>query len=261
MDRTPITIDLATFPEVFHEILKDTPIFDSSCSHTARVYFLDREDGFFLKSAPKGSLEQEKIMSEFFWKNRLGPEVLAFAQTDRDWMLTRRIPGEDCTNWQYLDDPKRLCDTLAEVLRMLHDTPISGYSLPDRTAALIRTAAENHRLGKWDDALFPDNWGYRSAEGAWSAVEQIAPLLKSDTLIHGDYCLPNILLKDWVFSGLLDLGAAGRGDRHMDLFWGCWSLGFNLKTDGYRDRFLDCYGRDRFEPEILNAIGAFEVFG
>ena len=45
------------------------------------------------------------------------------------------------------------------------------------------------------------------------------------------------------------------------VFWGCWSLGFNLKTDVYRDRFLDCYGRDRFEPEILNAIGAFEVFG
>ena len=260
MERRPITIDLAAFPEVFHDILKDTPIFDSSCSAAARVYFLDRDGGLFLKTAPRGSLEQESAMSRFFWENRLGPELLSFVQTDRDWMLTRRIPGEDCTSTQYLDDPKRLTDTLAELLRMLHDTPQSGCPLPDRTAAYIRAARENHRLGKWDNSLFPDNWGYSSAENAWADVQQVAPLLKSDTLIHGDYCLPNILLDNWAFSGFLDLGAAGMGDRHMDLFWGCWSLGFNLKTDAYRDRFLACYGRDRFDPEILNAIGAFEVF-
>ena len=57
MERTPIAIDLGDFPQIFHGILKDTPIYDSSCSPDARVYFLDREDGLFLKSAPKGSLE------------------------------------------------------------------------------------------------------------------------------------------------------------------------------------------------------------
>jgi kanamycin kinase len=85
-------------------------------------------------------------------------------------------------------------------------------------------------------------------------------MLKSDTLIHGDFCLPNVMLNNWQFSGLIDLGAAGAGDRHMDLHWGIWSLDFNLKTDAYRDRFLDAYGRDKIDMEILNSIGAFEVF-
>ena len=34
---------------------------------------------------------------------------------------------------------------------------------------------------------------------------------------------------------VLDLGAAGRGDRHFDLFWGRWSLQYNLKTDRHRE--------------------------
>ena len=51
------------------------------------------------------------------------------------------------------------------------------------------------------------------------------------------------------------------GDRHIDLFWGVWSLFFNLKTDAWGDRFLDVYGRDKIDKDILAAIAAFEVFG
>ena len=132
--------------------------------------------------------------------------------------------------------------------------------MPDRTGEYIAAVAENHRLKKWDDSLFPDNWGYRSADEAWAVVEEFSGELKNDVLIHGDYCLPNVILDNWNFSGFIDLGAAGIGDRHMDLFWGLWSLNYNLKSDAYRERFLDVYGKDGFNPEILRAIGAFEVF-
>lgn len=85
--------------------------------------------------------------------------------------------------------------------------------------------------------------------------------LKTDTLLHGDYCLPNIMLDDWRFSGFIDLGNGGVGDRHVDLFWGIWSLQFNLKTDRYRDRFLDVYGLEMVNEEMFPIISAFEVFG
>ena len=124
----------------------------------------------------------------------------------------------------------------------------------------MNTAIDNFHAGNFDRSLFPDNWGYRCAEDAFRVVQDFVPRLKSDVLIHGDYCLPNIILDDWRFSGFIDPDAAGLGDRHMDLFWGAWSLGFNLKTDAYKDRFLDAYGRDRIDAEILNSIGAFEVF-
>ena len=260
MKHTRIAPDLSHFPTIFHSLLS-APVFDSSCSPEALVYFIDRDQGYFLKTAPAGSLQKEAAMDRFFHEKGLGPQVISYLTDDRDWLLTARVSGEDCTHAQYLSNPKRLCDTTAQVLRHLHDTPTDGCPVLDRTAHYIATAEENFRTGRYDTALFPDNWGYASAEEAIVVVREFAPALKSDTLLHGDYCLPNILLDNWRFSGFIDLGAGGVGDRHIDLFWGVWSLFFNLKTDAWGQRFLDVYGRDRIQPELLRAIAAFEVFG
>ena len=85
--------------------------------------------------------------------------------------------------------------------------------------------------------------------------------LKADTLIHGDYCLPNIMLDDWKFTGFVDLDSGGVGDKHIDLFWGIWTLWFNLKTNKYKDRFIDAYGRENVEEELLRTVAAAEIFG
>lgn len=259
MKRTPVPIRFEDFPARFHELLEGAQLFDSSCSPEARVWFIEKDDGFFLKSAPSGTLEKEAAMTEFFHQKGLGTEVLAYTCEGRDWLLTRRVPGEDCLDPAYLSDPKWLCDTTALLLRQLHETDAAGCPV-DRTADYIAATKENHRLAQYDPSLFPDNWGYCCAEDAWNVVCDAAPALKKDTLLHGDYCLPNIVLKNREFSGFIDLGSGGLGDRHIDLFWGVWSLGFNLKTDRWKDRFLDAYGRDVIDPELLEAIGAFEVF-
>ena len=86
-------------------------------------------------------------------------------------------------------------------------------------------------------------------------------LLRNEVLLHGDYCLPNIMLKDFKITSFIDVGNGGIGDRHVDLFWGAWTLWFNLKTDAYRDRFLDAYGRDLVDEERLRVISAAEIFG
>lgn len=259
MKRTPIQPDLSFFPAEFHNLLT-APVFDSSCSKEARVYFIDRDGGYFLKSAPPGTLQKEAAMDRFFHEKGLGPQVLSYVTGQQDWLLTARVPGEDCLHAQYISDPKRLCDTTAALLRQLHETPIDGCPV-DRTADYIATTLENHRTGRYDSTLFPDNWGYACAEDAIAVVREFAPALKSDTLLHGDYCLPNILLQNWKFTGFIDLGTGGMGDRHIDLFWGVWSLFFNLKTDAWGVRFLDVYGRDKIDKDILAAIAAFEVFG
>ena len=259
MKRTPIQPDLSDFPAKFHSLLTG-PVFDSSCSPEARVYFIDRHGGLFLKSAPAGALQKEAAMDRFFFEKAMGPQVLSYHTADKDWLLTAQVPGEDCLHAQYISDPQRLCDTTALLLRQLHETPIAGCPIAHRTDNYIAAAEEHFRTGQYDASLFPDNWGYASAEEAIAVVRQFAPALQRDTLLHGDYCLPNILLRDWQLSGFIDLGAGGIGDRHIDLFWGVWSLFFNLKTDAWGERFLDVYGRDRIDKDILGAIGAFEVF-
>lgn len=260
MKRTPVVPDLDQIPEQFHSLLENAPVFDSSCSRIARVYYIEKEGGLFLKSSPKGSLKQEGEMNAYFHSLGLGPEVLGYTTGNEDWLLTRRVPGEDCTFPGYLAEPKRLCDTFAQALAKLHSLEHSGCPVQNHTERYLETARRNYADQRYDASLFPDNWGYASAEEAWHVVEEYGKYLKTDTLLHGDYCLPNVLLDNWKFSGFIDVGGGGVGDKHIDLFWGAWTLNFNLKTDAYCARFLDAYGRESFEPELLRVIAAFEVF-
>lgn len=261
MERRPVVPDWDAIPGAFHPYLRNAAVFDSSCSPDARVYFLDKGPGFYLKTAPKGTLEKETAMTRFFHSKGLSAEVLAYESLDADWLLTVRVPGEDCTLPRYLEDPVRLCDTTAELLRMLHSQDISGCPVPDRTADYLETARRNYLANSFDSSLLPDNRGYATPEEAWRVVEENGKYLKADTLLHGDYCLPNILLDNWRFSGFIDLGTGGVGDKHVDLFWGIWSLQFNLKTHRCRERFLDAYGREDICGETLRTIGAIEAFG
>lgn len=261
MERTPTAVDLSTIPAQFHPLFADAAVFDSSCSRAARVLFLDKDGGYYLKSAPKGTLKAEAELTRFFHSRGLAPEVLAYESDLADWLLTARLPGEDCTHALYTSDPLRLCDTTAELLRMLHSTPIEGCPVPNRTADYLAHARHVYEKRTYSTEHFPDNWGYATAEAAWRVLEENGKYLRCDTLLHGDYCLPNILLNNWQFSGFIDLDSGGAGDRHMDLFWGIWSLEFNLKTAQYRDRFLDAYGRSDICEDIFPVIAAAEVFG
>ena len=262
MKRTLITPDLACYPARLLPLLEGATLYDSSSSPEARVLYVARDGGCFLKSAPAGSLQKEAALTRYFHTKGLAAEVLAyFTEEGHDWLLTSRVAGEDCTHASLLADPVWLCDRLAVLLRELHELPYDGCPVQDRNADYVATAARNYQNGAYDTSLFPDNWGYRSAAEAWSVVEASRNALGNPVLLHGDYCLPNVMFEGRRFSGLIDLGNGGVGDRHIDLFWGAWSLFFNLKTDAYRERFLDAYGRDVIDADMFRVIAAFEVFG
>jgi kanamycin kinase len=116
-------------------------------------------------------------------------------------------------------------------------------------------------LNLFDRDLFADNWGFTTAAEAWRVVKTCGRLLRTDTLLHGDYCLPNIILDNWKFSGFIDLGSGGVGDRHVDLFWAIWTLRYTLKTDQYRERFMDAYGRTKIDEGYFRVVAAVECFG
>ena len=261
MKRTRIAPDTALFPAQFQSLLHGATVYDSSCSPEARVYFIDKDGGYYLKRSPVGTLEREVAMTRYFHHKGLATEVLAYLTAEQDWLLTARVTGEDCTHALYLEDPKRLCDTTATLLRQLHETDCTDCPIPDHTARYLETARQNYQAGQYDTSLFPDNWGYSSVEEAWAVVQHHAHELRTDTLLHGDYCLPNVMLNNWRFSAFIDLDHAGVGDRHVDIFWGAWTLFFNLKTEQYCSRFLDAYGRDKINEDLLRVVAACEVFG
>ena len=261
MKKVKVQIEKQDLPPVFSEFLNGASVYDSSCSPEARVLFIDKDEGYYLKTAAKGSLASENAMTRYFHQKGLGAEVLAYHSEERDWLLTSRVKGEDGTHPCYLADPCRLADIMAESLRMLHETDFSGCPVPNHGDRYFALAAQNYKAGHFDPFNLPPDLTPATAEEAWRVVNEGRNLLRCEVLLHGDYCLPNIMLDNWKWSGFIDLGNGGVGDRHVDLYWGAWTLCFNLKTDRYRDRFLDAYGRDAVDFDRLRVVAAAEVFG
>lgn len=261
MKRTLLNRFEESLPQELQPLLKGARIFDSSCSPEARVWYIDRDGGFYLKRGVKGSLLAEADMTRYFHKKGLGTEVLDYLSQEYDWLLTARVAGEDCTHADYLADPRRLCDTIAQQLRALHEVDFADCPVSDRMQSYFALAEENYRTGNYDQSAFPDSFGYASPQEAYTVLQSGRAALDGKVLLHGDYCLPNILLDHWRFSGFIDLGNGGVGDRHVDLFWGAWTLGFNLGTDAYRDRFFDAYGRELVDMDKIKTVAAAEVFG
>lgn len=249
------------FPPEVQRFVSGARLYDSSCSPEARVYFIDRDSGYYLKCAGRGTLAKEARMTAYFHAKGVGAEVLGYISDDRDWLLTSAVRGEDCVHESYISQPKRLCDTLAQTLRQLHETDYTGCPVMDRTADYLALAEKNYRAGVFDASLFPDGFGWRSADEAYGALTDGKAALQSRVLLHGDYCLPNIVLDSWKLSGFIDVGCGGVGDRHIDIFWGVWTLWYNLGTNACRGRFLDAYGRDVIDEDLLKVVAAAEVFG
>ena len=180
---------------------------------------------------------------------------------ENDGLVTERIKGEDCTFAEHLQDPKKLCDVLAETMLMLHSEDITDCPIPDRMKDYKNMVLENYQRGVFDPLCFSKKLEGLGRQEYFEFFCKKSSSLKSDTLIHGDFCLPNILLNDMKFSGFIDVGNGGVGDLHVDVFWCIWTLKFNLKTDRYTDYFLDAYGRDRIDDERLLLIECAEAFG
>jgi len=261
MELKPIKIDISIYPCEMHPLLSCGKIYDSSCSPEARVIFIDKDSGYFLKSAPKGKLEREATMMEYFHSKGLSANAISYVSAADDWLLTEKIHGDDCISQKYLEQPKRLCDTLAERLLLLHSMNFADCPVQNHTKWYLAKAEENKRMDAYNKDDFPDSFGYASAEEAWAVVDDHSHLLQNDTLLHGDYCLPNIILNNWKFAGFIDLDNAGVGDKHIDVFWATWSRFFNLHTHDYRERFIDAYGRDKVDEDMLRLVAAVEVFG
>jgi kanamycin kinase len=121
---------------------------------------------------------------------------------ERSWLMTEALPGVAAHEHAWrVNAPDRLARVLGATLRDLHNR------VPvDECPFTLAPAAG------------PD-----------------------EVVLHGDFCLPNVLLTDSVATGLIDLPFLGIGDRWWDVAVCLKSLGFNCGP-GQDGAFLDAYG-------------------
>jgi kanamycin kinase len=252
--RKLIVTGTLSLPDELIEYIGNSPIYECSGQSGARTVYIDRDSGAYLKIAIQGSLLLASQMQTYFSKHKLSSPVLRYLSTDRDYMITAAIEGEDGTSEQYITEPERLSEIFGQSLRLLHETELSDCPVKDRMSALTRMAGSAHFLQTHLNDI-ADYIGISHADTSFEEILFKSGLLKNDVLIHGDYCLPNIIFNNWALEGFIDVADGGVGDRHYDLAWGLWTLNKNLRSSKYGQRFLDAYGRDCIDKERLRICG------
>lgn len=225
MKKTETKININDFPKELYHIFDGATIYDSSSHPTMTTLYSNL--GYYIKYSEKGALKKDAELGKLFENLGMGVEVVSYLSEDRDYLVTREAKGEDALASQYLAKPEKLCEVLAEAMKYLHSRPTEGVPV----SACMDIYAKGENTGK----------------------------LKQDTFIHGDFCLPNIILDNWKFSTFIDVGLAGVGDKHIDLYWVLWSLNYNLKTDKYTDYFLELYGKENVDMELLKLVAEVEA--
>ncbi|MCM3786257.1 aminoglycoside 3'-phosphotransferase [Neobacillus mesonae] len=233
MKKTEIAFNTETLPLSLKPFVTHASVFDSSSSEEAQTLYIKGAEPLFLKICQPGSLEREYRMAQFLHTQNSGPKAIAFESDKKhDYLLLEAVEGEDGTEAHHMNQPTRLVTVFGQYLRKLHAMSASGCPYPNRTSEMLTAAAS-----KDIDLSSLDKYDYTPAD---------------DAVIHGDYCLPNVMMDNFEFRGYIDAGNGGVGDRHYDLFWGLWTLQYNFETDAYHELFLDAYGRDAIDPKGLD---------
>ena len=256
--NTKISFSPLDFPEQLRTYIEGANLSDSSSHSGARVLYLD--SGYYLKIDQKGRLKREASIASWFEQEGIGTPVIDYVSADKDYLLTKEVIGHDAL--AFLDQPEKICRTMAEALKMLHSFCPQNFPSKNHLKAYKERAFKNYDKGEfYAKALLPQ-FQINSREEAFQLIQEQGHLLETDAFIHGDACLPNFILKDADhFSCFIDLGLADFSDRHIDLFWAVWSLNYNLKDPKYAELFLDYYGRELIDSNKLRLVAAFEAFG
>ncbi len=135
-------------------------------------------------------------------------------------------------------------------LRHLHDhAPAAECPFEWPTAS--RVAVARRRIADGDTA--PERWHVVHRHLATADALRILgdpPEPDRTVVCHGDACAPNTIVgADGTWTGLVDLGTLGVGDRWADLAVATWSTEWNYGP-GWEDTLLDAYGIER-DPDRI----------
>lgn len=165
-------------------------------SRPASVFRLVNERGedLYLKvlgvhDAEFNSLRGEALRLEWLGDRLPVPKVVAFgSRGPYEFLLTKQVPGVPAHDWSAGLGRQEAASLVGRALKAFHSVPTGGC--PFRHPVVGPTDAGD------------------------------------EVLVHGDYCLLNVLLDGERFH-YLDVGEAGVGDRYVDVVAAIWSLRHN----------------------------------
>lgn len=235
-------------PPAIQALLGDSIVTEVTigCS-PASVYHLVRPNGnLYLKTqpvTPHGSLLPEAQVLRWLQGQLPVPEVAHYECDERrEYLVLAEIAGVNCVAAQYELTPETIARILASGLRMIHAIDIVTCPFDARLDHRLTQARYNVEHDLVDEDDFDDERrGIMTAREVLAAVERERPPEDDLVFMHGDYCLPNVIVQDGALSGFVDWGRAGIADRYQDLALASRSIRYNLGAE-YEAIFFAAYG-------------------
>lgn len=172
------------------------------------------------------------------------PEVIEYiVENGFGFLLMTRIEGEMCCSPYYMEHSDEMVTLMAEGLHRLWNIDTTGCPRERTLTYYTEKALKSIRNGRMSREALSE-FGFETAEEMAEWIEN-HPVPYEPVLSHGDYCLPNLLLKDRKISGYIDIGDIGITDRYSDIV-DCWN---SLKNN-----FGGVFGGkvyENFDPDIL----------
>ncbi|MFL5805340.1 MAG: phosphotransferase family protein [Roseiflexaceae bacterium] len=235
---------------------------------TSAVAVIHSRNGMFVVKRATGTKYREWLQREYAVLRALAatrlpvPRVYTYVEHSHqhhheDWLLMDWLPGEP----------------LRAMLRATHYPAIRAVLLAD----FGRVLATIHRCEPPPQLALPDQrWLDRTLERAayylqHDRVDGTADLLQHlhqhrppptrETLIHGDYTLDNVLVKDQRICGIIDWAGGAIGDPRYDLALATRPHPEAFQTADDRAAFYMGYGGERLtEAEMAYFVGIYEFF-
>lgn len=243
-------IDNELNKDVIDRYIKGSEIYNRTFSNKSKVIYV-KDKGIYIKISKLNSLKNEYENTLFFNQLGVAGEVIEYiSDENNDYLMVKEIEGENGISDNHLKDPKKLATSFGEHLRMLHSLKFDICPKNNRVKSLVNECNKNVREDKIDMDLFFKNYGFTPNQGLLM-LDSLKTYSVDDVFIHGDYYLPNIIMDDFKFRGIVDMSLSGLGDRHFDIVSGIKSLEIVFKTKEYNNIFLDAYGTDRIDKDRL----------
>ncbi|MES2202256.1 MAG: APH(3') family aminoglycoside O-phosphotransferase [candidate division FCPU426 bacterium] len=230
---------------------------------TADKIFLvsDGKDGILKISATRrDELEAHAIALKWLSGKLPVSELYAFVKTESlAALLTSAIEGTDASEWCKTETPERVAEACALALLKIHALAPEGCPLDARLDRRIQEAKVNLDAGLVDLEDLDEVRQGRPGPALFQELIDRRPPSEDLVFVHGDYCLPNIFVKDDMLTGFVDLGRCGIADRYQDLALLCRSLKFNLGKDMVQV-VADVYGQGALDSEKLDYYCLLDEF-
>jgi aminoglycoside phosphotransferase len=212
---------------------------------TAQVFRLKKASGenLYLKTAQRtdSELKAEKEKLEWLAGKLAGvPEVRLFVRDEsRDYLLISEIEGAGAHEDLWKQNVPKAIKLLATGLKTIHGLPTKDCPFDETLESKIEAARRRMALGMVDASDFDDKRRGRTSEDLFQELIANKPASEELVFTHGDYCLPNVIFKDWEIGGFVDWSRAGVADCYQDIALLERSVRYNFGEE-WMPRLFEC---------------------